>query len=983
MNTSYIYINTIACLCVSMLFIAFFAAERSKEMNAWVLLLFDMSLWTTGSLFMRLDLYPDYTFWYYVSLLALLAIPYLIYCYVYQVANEDNLKMKLIWGIGTVIIIVIASTGFFLKPPTKIIDGMEHTAFIYKSDAKVAIPTIFGFAIIGSIIKLFKKILLEKGRKAPGVNELIIGCSLLGLGNIAQVLPGNIFPWDTLSGVVFAILITLSLYRRYMFNTSLLVSSNVLCVLSDALCILAAALLFPRMRNFCANNGGKIIAPDGAAFIIMAVLVFCAIYGFRRLLNIIFHENDSQSNRIRRYSDLISHTLSVDDILDETIKVIKSEINVKQLYICLLDDDKFVSMRGAMPLAPGNFAISNENPYVKCLQQGENHIVLKDFELSPLYKSIWNEERIIFRDNNIDSICALKDNGEVIGLVLLTEKERDKEKDNRSTYDYSDFAFLNTVCSVASMALKNASLFERVAERDHLFSGMTAFIPNVILIKKKGVPSFCFISANTEKVLGLPYDFFTKHSPTEALAVCIGQEKANKIIADFAISPESGYNFDMPFTRPDNNEEHTIRCAFSGIISEGVISHYVYVLSDISADIEARELLRSSVEMAQNSNKAKSEFLSHMSHEIRTPMNSIAGLTYLAREQLPEDDDSLLAGYLDQIDQSAHYLLNLLNNIMDMSKIECQLYQTLKEPFDVRKLLDEISAVFSTQMQVKGVNFICSTNEVKHNTLIGDQIALQKILNNLISNAYKFTPSGGEVKLFATQRYVGNKTIVMHIEVSDTGIGISKEFVSKIFEPYTQEIRANGNNTGSGLGMAICKNLVDMLGGTITATSGVGKGTKFIADIPFGLSMDSVVNEEKTTIDYSILEGKHVMVVDDVMVNTMITSKLLEKYGVIVDCATNGAEAVELFETNKEFYYDCILMDIQMPVMDGFEAAEAIRSKKRRYANTVPIIAMTADAFINDSGNNAARINFDGYVIKPVSPDALYEVLIKMLVERE
>ncbi len=978
MNTSYIYINIVASLCFTMMFIAFFAAERSREINAWIALLFDLTVWSAGSLFMRLDLYPSYQFWYYVSLLALFSIAYLVYNYVYQVANGRKPLLRWLWLIGTVIILVISATGFFLAPPDKIVNALGNVVFSYNSDWRILIPIVFFIAIIGSIVMLFFKILREKGKKAPGVNELIIGCVLLGIGNVIQILPGNTFPWDTLCGILFVLLITLSLHKRRMFDTSMLISGTLLVVEAAVLCVIAAALFFPRVCDFFRINGRGNVDPNTAAFIFLTAMICIAVYSFKAMLNVVFNDQELQSDRIKQYSDNVSQTLSVDDVLKETIKVIQTEVKVTQLYICMLVDGKFVPVKSAMPLKPANFAINVDNPCIRYLQNVENHIVLKEFESNPLYKSIWKNEREVFAENEIVSICALKDNEQVIGLVLLTEK------DKGVAYNYSDFAFLNTVCSVASMALKNASLYEQVAEREHLFSEMTAFIPNVILIKKKNVPELCFISANTEKVLGLPYEYFTKHSAVEALADCIGQDEADRIIREFAEAPDTGYGFDMPFTRPDDHTEHTIRCAFSKIISDGVISHYVYVLSDISMDIQARELLRNSVEIAQKSNKAKGEFLSHMSHEIRTPMNSIAGLTYLAKEKLNDDNDSELSGYLDQIDQSAHYLLNLLNNIMDMSKIENQLYEIRKEPFEIDEVIDEVCAVYIPQMQAKGIEFICSADGVERNNLIGDEIALQKILNNLLSNAYKFTPTGGQINLFATQRYVGSETAVMHFEISDTGIGISKEFVDKIFEPYTQDSIATGiNNSGSGLGMAICKNMVDMQGGTISAISNVGEGTKFIVDIPYGICKNSKQANEKTKLDYTILNGKHIMVVDDVAINTMITRKLLEKYGVTVDTAENGEEALEKFGFNKDYYYDCILMDIQMPVMDGYKAAAAIRSTKSRYAATVPVLAMTADAFLNDAGNNAARRHFDGYIIKPVSPDTLYEKIIQLFTERD
>ena len=401
MNTPYIFVNIVACLCFVLMFIAFFAAERSREMNAWILLLFDMVLWSAGSLFMRFELYPSYQFWFYVSLLALFMVPFLIYNYVYQVANENRPTIRWVWFLGTLAILAISATGFFLAPPQKMVDGFGNTLFVYKSDYKIAIPTVFLFVIIFSIIKLFNKILKEKGKRAPGVNELIIGCVLLGLGNIIQILPGNTFPWDTLSGIVFVILISISLYKRYMFNTSMLVSGNLLYIIANSICVLSAALSFHKVRDFCEKNGHKITSPEVAAFIILSIALFIAIYAFRKLLNSIFTDDDQQSTKLKKYSDAISRTLSVEEILAETVKVIQSEISVKQLYICLLEEDKYIPMRSAMPLNPGNFVISADNPCVKYLQQGENYLVLKEFASTPLYKSI-REEIISYLSNKTE-----------------------------------------------------------------------------------------------------------------------------------------------------------------------------------------------------------------------------------------------------------------------------------------------------------------------------------------------------------------------------------------------------------------------------------------------------------------------------------------------------------------------------------------------------------------------------------------------------
>lgn len=975
MDTSFIFINIIAFLCFAMKFIAFCSAERSREMNVWIALLLDLALWSGGVLLMRLDVYPGYKTWFYVSLLALFCIAILVYSYVYEVADANRPVERHIWIFGTLIILAISATGFILEPPSKVVDSAGKISLAFSTDWKIFIPFVFFSAMELSTIRMYRRILENKSKSAPGVNELIIGCAIIAFGCLAQALPGNVFPCDALCGILFAVLISISIYKRRMFSTTLILSSGLLVALTSAVLALTASLFFSHLNDFLTRIKFNFTDTETETFILLSMLMFTAIGIFSKLLHIIFNAQEQQSSKIKKYSDYVSRTLIVDDILEETIRVILSQININKMYVCRRENDEFVSFYSTQHNDKGNIRISVDNPCVKYMNRGKNHIVLKEFETNPLYRAAWKDERDVFDEYGIVGICALKDNEKIIGLLLITEKAKG------ASYSYSDFSFLNTVCSVASMALKNAILYERVAEREHLFSSMTAYIPTVILIKQKNVPSFCFISANTEEVLGLPYEYFVTHTPPDALIENVGEEKANRIFSEFSNAPQSGYGFDIPFIRPDDNSERTIRCAFSKVISDGMVTHYVYVLSDISADIETRELLRSSVEIAQKSSRAKGEFLSHMSHEIRTPMNSIAGLTYLAREHLGESEDKVLTDYLEQIDQSSHYLLNLLNNIMDMSKIENQLYEIRKEPFEITKVIDEVCAIYSMQMQAKGVEFAHSVKGVKNKNLIGDEIALQKILNNLLSNAYKFTPAGGQVKFFATQRYVADTSVVMHFEVSDTGIGISEEFVHKIFEPYTQELVSESNNaTGTGLGMAICKNMVDMQGGNISASSNVGEGTKFVVDIPY-LICNNIDEDQVVELDYSVLSGKRMMVVDDVAINTMITRKLLEKYGVIVECAENGKAAVDMFSENGKYYYDCILMDIQMPIMDGYAAAAKIRSGKTDYAENIPVIAMTADAFLNDSGN-AVRDNFDGYIFKPVSPDKLYEKLILLFTER-
>lgn len=976
MGVSFIYVNIAAVICFSLMFVAFCAAEKSREMNAWIALLADLAIWAGGTLFMRLEVLHAYELWYYVSLLALFALPYFVYNYVYQFANAKYSAIRVMWLIVTAILLVVSATGIILPPPTISYTEAGSKVFTYSMDWKVAIPVVFCLAIVGTIVPLLKQILTEKGKQAPGVKELILGLLLLALGNVVQVLPGNTFPFDTLAGIVFAILMCTSLYKRRLFNTSLMVSSTILMIISGIIFIVAGAALFPMLSGFVEKHGAAIFPADIESFALLCALVFGGTMLFKKLLSAVFSEKEQQESRIKKYSDIVSKTLDIDSILKETVKVIRSEVSVNQMYICIKDNDKFVPACSAMPLKPAMFAIASDHPCVKYFEQGENQLVLKEFASNPLYKSMWQKEKELFQKYDVSSICAIKDGSEVVGLLLLAEKERN------AAYTYADFSFINTVSSIASIAIKNAALYKQVAEREHLFSSMTEFIPYVIFIKKRGEKDLCFVSANTERVLGVSADYFAKRSAMEALADGFGRERAQEICRTMHNEPEKGYYCDTPLVMRKDCREITIRSAFLPIISDGRVSHYVCVINDITSDIESKELLINSVEIAKNSNKAKSEFLSHMSHEIRTPMNSIAGLTYLAREQVGKNNANELLYYLNQIDQSSQYLLSLLNNIMDMSKIESNKFEIQKKPFNIRHIIDEVYAIYGAQMTAKRIDFTFNADGIRYENLVGDELSLQKILNNLLSNAYKFTHSGGKVSLSASQKRVNDKSVIMHFEVRDNGVGMSREFQKRIFEPYTQEIAANGAKaSGSGLGMAICKSMVDLQGGSISLESAPGEGSCFSVDIPYALAAPARKEAETDVLDCSLLKDRRVLVVDDVLINTVITCKLLEKQGAKVDCAENGKAALELFESNNDYYYDCILMDIQMPVMDGFEAASRIRAVNKRYAAIVPIVAMTADAFISDIKNGSIA-DFDDYIIKPVKPADLYSKLVEIFKRR-
>ena len=521
------------------------------------------------------------------------------------------------------------------------------------------------------------------------------------------------------------------------------------------------------------------------------------------------------------------------------------------------------------------------------------------------------------------------------------------------------------------------------------------------------------------------------------------------------------------------------------------------------------ESLEIAIAKADNANAAKSQFLAQMSHEIRTPMNAIIGLTSIAKTEIksPEKVDD----YLTKIDGSSKLLLNIINDVLDMSAIEGGKLKIDNAPFNFKQMLTNITTVFYQQARMKGVEFNVRMNGVTEETIVGDELRLNQVLMNFLSNAVKFTPSGGEIDLMILQASRTRDKVQLRFSVSDTGCGTSEDMMSRLFKPFEQESASTARkHGGSGLGLSIAKNLVEMMGGSIKVESMQGKGSVFTADIPFGTvnqnvladasgfseirtlvvgddkesceysgillerlgvrydyvtrgedaldvlgeaedkgdpyklclvdwkmpDMDGIqvtqkireifgedtiviivsaydlnelestgkaaganyfipkplfqstlfnalmkisggdytkidVEEEKKNYDFS---GKKVLVAEDVALNMEVAIKLLQMVGIEVECAEYGRQVVDMFQKAEPGTYDCILMDINMPVMDGYEASRAIRAMTRKDAPYIPIYAMTANAFSEDV-TAALNAGMNGHIAKPIETRVLYKTL--------
>lgn len=380
--------------------------------------------------------------------------------------------------------------------------------------------------------------------------------------------------------------------------------------------------------------------------------------------------------------------------------------------------------------------------------------------------------------------------------------------------------------------------------------------------------------------------------------------------------------------------------------------------------------------------EAKSDFLARMSHDIRTPLNGIIGMNYIASAHL--DDKELVKDSLKKMDISANYLLGLINDVLDMQKIESGKMELNPAPFSVRELLENKDTLVRPGMEKKGIRFVTGGLEELRWTYIGDQLRISQILMNLLSNANKFTPSGGTVSLLAHAEPMEDGKDRVTFSVEDTGVGMSQAYLLRLFQPFEQERRETAAQYGgSGLGLSIVYNLVQLMGGEIRVQSEQGKGSRF--DVMLTLERGAPdVNESKPAApeETGSLEGKRVLLAEDNALNREIAEEILRMRGLEVVSGGDGKIALELFEQSKPGYFDAIITDIRMPVMDGCELARAVRESARPDGSTIPILAMSANAFDEDVRRSMAA-GMDAHLKKPIVMDELEAALQTYLGERE
>ena len=392
-------------------------------------------------------------------------------------------------------------------------------------------------------------------------------------------------------------------------------------------------------------------------------------------------------------------------------------------------------------------------------------------------------------------------------------------------------------------------------------------------------------------------------------------------------------------------------------------------------DQKEKEQLQIAYEKADMESKTKTEFMNRMSHDLRTPINGILGMIHVIRKSW--NNQEKLEDSVDKIEISTRHLMDLVNDVLDMSKLESGHLTVHEEPFDLEDLMKEVAVLMQGQLEETGITHRKHRENMQHTMLKGDALQLQRIMMNLFGNAVKYNKKNGTIDTYVTEISCDGKNVLYEFRIADSGIGMSREYMEhELFQPFTQEkADARTQYKGTGLGMSIVKGLIDRMNGTISVRSTPGEGSEFTFRLAFRLAEEekqqAADNKEDAKDD---LAGMRVLLVEDNDINMEIAEFYLTDAGIIVEKAWNGKEAIEKYEGTPKGYYSAILMDIMMPVMNGIEAARNIRRKEKNGGKEIPIIAMTAQSE-RESKESCSLAGMNAYISKPVDPENLIRIL--------
>ncbi len=571
-----------------------------------------------------------------------------------------------------------------------------------------------------------------------------------------------------------------------------------------------------------------------------------------------------------------------------------------------------------------------------------------------------------------------------------------EEVANKTTNDFSSYVTLLSISVMAVFSLCGIIAFiaiyrnrqrkfdRELIARDRMLDLLVTNTRNAFALLSTQQATPLYMSSNAKQIIGDISLRLVGNEQGYSVENFEGEETdsiraINAELKDWNAKEEFASPF-IPYIDDSGTQRHFVLRIYP---VESDPDEFIAIAQDVTQEREREETLKNALAVADSANVAKTRFLSNMSHDIRTPMNAIVNMTNFALESM--DDKQSQREYLNTIRDSADHLLHLINDILDMSRIESGKTSIESAPFDLSKCLHDVCEIVAPLCAAKKLAFSTNYNELKNTQLLGDKLKLSQVLINLLNNAVKFTPENGTIQFNVSELpSLKSKMVSLRFDVSDTGMGISKENLEHIFDPF---VRENGGRVqqieGSGLGLSICKSYVTAMGGKISCESKVDKGSTFTIELFFEKDSTASSTEIADTAAQGItFDGKHALVCEDHKVNQAIAKKILEKLGFAVDIASDGAEGSQKFISSENDCYDIIYMDIQMPVMTGYEAAQAIRQSGHPQAKTIPIIAMTANVFAEDV-ERARVAGMNGHIGKPIVIENLISETQKVIGKEE
>lgn len=500
----------------------------------------------------------------------------------------------------------------------------------------------------------------------------------------------------------------------------------------------------------------------------------------------------------------------------------------------------------------------------------------------------------------------------------------------------------------------------------------------ILFDREKRIVSF--VSNNIERILGIQIEHV--YADLYVLKSLLEKEERWRIEKRIQEEIEHGSPIQDEIQINCLNREDILHMKMS-VTPSSDGKYWILILSDRSNEQKIREDLQKQIVEVQAIDEAKTQFLSKMSHEIRTPMNGMLGMISLAKLSQQRKEYESVNGYLEKAEGLTQFLLSIINDILDMSRIESGKLVLENASFRIRDLAEKLRTMFETTIQEKGITFSVELQNFTVTNVVGDELRISQVLTNFLSNASKFTSKGGHITLSFRQMEVIDDHVSIMFRVKDDGIGMEPEFLHRIFIPFEQESSGTARKFGgSGLGMAISDNLVRMMGSQILVDSKPNAGTEFTVflDLPIGENTkDKDINTEE--VKEISLKDIRILMAEDNNVNAMVTTKLLEQLEMKIERVENGQLCVDAFAGHTAGYYDAILMDLHMPVLDGWEATKQIRTLDQTDAKSIPIIALSADAFVEDK-RHSIEVGMNGHVAKPIDYKELQQVLKKCIAAR-